>query len=144
MLCYNRIQLNDGVSIVLKAWPRSHRSDWQSCEPASDPTWWSWGSSRWVYTTVKFNTVVPITVTLFSTLWSIVLGIYYCLFVGVYVLAASSRPDLIDPALLRPGRIDHSLFCEVPDQVCNYKSGILYWILYAVLSHSVYLYFWER
>ena len=43
------------------------------------------------------------------------------LFVGVYVLAASSRPDLIDPALLRPGRIDHSLFCEVPDQVCNYK-----------------------
>lgn len=53
-------------------------------------------------------------------------GIFHCLFVGVYVLAASSRPDLIDPALLRPGRIDHSLFCEVPDQVCNYKSGMLY------------------
>ena len=44
------------------------------------------------------------------------------LLLGVYVLAASSRPDLIDPALLRPGRIDHSLFCEVPDQVCNYIS----------------------
>jgi len=36
---------------------------------------------------------------------------------GVYVLAASSRPDLIDPALLRPGRIDHSLFCDVPNKV---------------------------
>jgi len=32
----------------------------------------------------------------------------------VYVLAATSRPDLIDPALLRPGRLDKSLICEVP------------------------------
>lgn len=37
---------------------------------------------------------------------------------GVYVLAASSRPDLIDPALLRPGRLDKSLYCPPPDQVC--------------------------
>ena len=27
---------------------------------------------------------------------------------GVWILAASSRPDLIDPALLRPGRLDRS------------------------------------
>lgn len=33
---------------------------------------------------------------------------------GVYVLAASSRPDLIDPALLRPGRVDKILFCNIP------------------------------
>ena len=37
---------------------------------------------------------------------------------GVYVLAASSRPDLIDPALLRPGRIDRNLFCAMPEEVC--------------------------
>lgn len=35
---------------------------------------------------------------------------------GVYVLAATSRPDLIDPALLRPGRLDKALLCDMPMQ----------------------------
>ncbi|XP_048462372.1 peroxisome biogenesis factor 1 [Rhincodon typus] len=38
---------------------------------------------------------------------------------GVYVLAATSRPDLIDPALLRPGRLDKSVYCPPPDQVAR-------------------------
>ena len=33
---------------------------------------------------------------------------------GVYILAATSRPDLIDPALLRPGRLDKAVFCDLP------------------------------
>lgn len=34
---------------------------------------------------------------------------------GVYVLAATSRPDLIDSALLRPGRLDKSMICDMPN-----------------------------
>lgn len=36
--------------------------------------------------------------------------------VGVTILAATNRPDVIDPALMRPGRLDRILFIGLPDQ----------------------------
>uniref|UniRef100_A0A1B6DI32 AAA+ ATPase domain-containing protein n=2 Tax=Clastoptera arizonana TaxID=38151 RepID=A0A1B6DI32_9HEMI len=34
---------------------------------------------------------------------------------GVWVLASTSRPDLLDPALLRPGRIGTFIYCSLPN-----------------------------
>lgn len=34
---------------------------------------------------------------------------------GVFIVAASSRPDMIDPALLRPGRLDAHLYLDYPN-----------------------------
>ena len=35
----------------------------------------------------------------------------------VIVLAATNRPDIIDPSLLRPGRFDRIIYCPPPDMV---------------------------
>ena len=33
---------------------------------------------------------------------------------GVTVIGTTSRPELLDPAILRPGRLDRHLFCGYP------------------------------
>eukprot|EP01135_Chromosphaera_perkinsii_P001039 Nk52_evm9s157 gene=Nk52_evmTU9s157 len=35
---------------------------------------------------------------------------------GVYIVATTSRPDLIDRALLRPGRLDKLIYCGFPEE----------------------------
>jgi len=40
---------------------------------------------------------------------------------NVFVIAATNRPDIVDPALLRPGRFDKILLVPVPDEAARLK-----------------------
>jgi ribosome biogenesis ATPase len=34
---------------------------------------------------------------------------------GVFIIGATNRPDIVDPAILRPGRLDKILFVDFPN-----------------------------
>ena len=40
---------------------------------------------------------------------------------GVFVIAATNRPDIIDPAMLRPGRLDKLLYVPLPSKDERYQ-----------------------
>lgn len=49
---------------------------------------------------------------------------------GVTVIGATSRPELLDPALLRSGRIDRLVECSLPDEKSRHE-------IFKNLSHSL-------
>ncbi|HDI42732.1 MAG TPA: AAA family ATPase, partial [Candidatus Bathyarchaeota archaeon] len=39
----------------------------------------------------------------------------------VVIIAATNRPDILDPAILRPGRIDRLIYVPSPDEEARYE-----------------------
>jgi len=62
-------------------------------------------------------------------------------FEGVWVIAATSRPDLVDQALLRPGRIGVKLHCPIPTMVRLFYNHLQVYVqsylFYDDLKHSI-------
>ncbi|KAK8862945.1 ribosome biogenesis ATPase-like protein RIX7 [Apiospora arundinis] len=53
---------------------------------------------------------------------------------GVYIIGATNRPDMIDPAILRPGRLGNNIFVDLPDE--NGRAEILKTRIRTVLPDS--------
>lgn len=54
--------------------------------------------------------------------------------VGVYVIGATNRPDMIDPAILRPGRLGTNIFVDLPTE--DGRVDILKTRIRTVLPHA--------
>jgi ribosome biogenesis ATPase len=63
---------------------------------------------------------------------------------GVFVIAATNRPDIIDPAMLRPGRLDKLLYVPLPTkddrfsilQTCSKKLPISKDVQFKTIAYS--------
>lgn len=53
---------------------------------------------------------------------------------GVFLMAATNRPDIVDPAVMRPGRLDKILYVGLP--ALNDRIEILKALLKVSCQHS--------
>ena len=79
------------------------------------------------------QTVVHVTVVFFSALYTYIIGGAADRVINqiltemdgmsskknVFIIGATNRPDIIDPAILRPGRLDQLIYIPLPDEAVS-------------------------
>ena len=60
---------------------------------------------------------------------------------SVFIIGATNRPDIIDPAVLRPGRLDQLIYIPLPDE--GSRSNIAFPADYKGAVSTTYTTHWE-
>lgn len=56
---------------------------------------------------------------------------------GIIILGATNRPEMIDDALLRPGRFDKLIYIPPPDKAARKKSSKYIQNICILMKHSI-------